>query len=162
MEYQLAARVQQSAMRPRRRAWLRIFVVRRGLPCDPQVGGHSCNGGMIPRFQRPSLCGRWLTEITMTERGRTDMRQNGTLLCRHSLGAGTRRRGRIREAVKLRKASGLYPPCGLQRVWPSAHNWLRPRASFVWRPDRPCSLPERALPSHGRASTLDHLDERMA
>ena len=30
---------------PRRQAWLRIFVVRCGLPCDPPVGGHSCNGG---------------------------------------------------------------------------------------------------------------------
>ncbi len=37
---------------PRRQAWLRIFVVRCGLPCDPPVGGHSCNGGMIPRFHR--------------------------------------------------------------------------------------------------------------
>jgi len=34
------------------RAWLRIFVVRCGLPCDPPIGGHSCNGGMIPRFDR--------------------------------------------------------------------------------------------------------------
>ena len=33
------------------RAWLRIFVVRCSLPCDPPAGGHSCNGGMIPRFQ---------------------------------------------------------------------------------------------------------------
>jgi hypothetical protein len=32
--------------------WLRIFVVRCGLPCDPPLGGHSCNGGMIPRFHR--------------------------------------------------------------------------------------------------------------
>src|SRR5262245_5545098 len=30
---------------PRRRAWLRIFVVRGSLPCDPPVGGHSRNGG---------------------------------------------------------------------------------------------------------------------
>jgi hypothetical protein len=30
----------------------RIFVVRCGLPCDPPVGGHSRNGGMIPRFHR--------------------------------------------------------------------------------------------------------------
>src|SRR5262245_4049107 len=37
---------------PRRRTWLRIFVVRCGLPCDPRVGGHSRNGGMIPRFLR--------------------------------------------------------------------------------------------------------------
>src|SRR5262245_19647031 len=36
----------------RRRAWLRIFVVRYGLPCDPPVGVHSCNGQMIPRFHR--------------------------------------------------------------------------------------------------------------
>src|SRR5262250_1190028 len=42
-------------MPPRRRAaWLRIFVVRCGLPCDPPVGGHSCNRGMIPRFHRGS------------------------------------------------------------------------------------------------------------
>src|SRR5262249_12962662 len=34
------------------RAWLRTFVVRCGLPYDPPVGGHSCNGGMIPRFHR--------------------------------------------------------------------------------------------------------------
>src|SRR5262245_25530140 len=34
----------------RRRARLRNFVVRCGLPCDPPFGGHSCNGGMIPRF----------------------------------------------------------------------------------------------------------------
>jgi hypothetical protein len=27
-------------------------VVRCGLPCDPPVGGHSCNGGMISRFRR--------------------------------------------------------------------------------------------------------------
>src|SRR5262249_10652175 len=37
---------------PRRRAWLRILVVQCGLPCDPPVGGHSCNGGTIPRFHR--------------------------------------------------------------------------------------------------------------
>src|SRR5262245_59995525 len=41
---------------PRRRAWLRIFVVRCDLPCDPPVGGHSCNGGMIPRFEC-AVCG---------------------------------------------------------------------------------------------------------
>ena len=28
------------------------FLVRCGLPCDPSAGGHSCNGGMIPRFHR--------------------------------------------------------------------------------------------------------------
>jgi hypothetical protein len=37
-------------------------------------------------------CGRWLTGITRTERRRTDMRQHGRPLCRHSLGAGTERR----------------------------------------------------------------------
>jgi hypothetical protein len=47
-----AARAPRAATQPRRRAWLRIFVVRCGLPCDPPVGGHSCNGGMIPRFHR--------------------------------------------------------------------------------------------------------------
>src|SRR6516162_8832370 len=46
-----AARAPRAATRPpHRRARLRIFVVRCGLPCDPPVGGHSCNGGMIPRF----------------------------------------------------------------------------------------------------------------
>src|SRR5262245_26312588 len=48
-----AAPAPRAATPPRRRAWLRIFVVRCGLPCDPPVGGHSCNGGMIPRFHRP-------------------------------------------------------------------------------------------------------------
>src|SRR5262249_3981743 len=42
----------QVARLPRRRAWLRIFVVRCSLPCDPPVGGHSCNGGIIPPFHR--------------------------------------------------------------------------------------------------------------
>src|SRR5262249_16614020 len=46
------ARAPRAATPPRRRAWLRIFVVRCSLPCDPPVGGHSCNGGMIPRFHR--------------------------------------------------------------------------------------------------------------
>jgi hypothetical protein len=36
-----------------RRAWLRIFVVRCSLPCDPPVGGHSRNGDMLPRFHGP-------------------------------------------------------------------------------------------------------------
>src|SRR5262249_15495233 len=39
-----AARAPPAATRPRRQAWLRISVVRYGLPCDPPVGGHSCNG----------------------------------------------------------------------------------------------------------------------
>src|SRR5215813_14208626 len=40
-----AARVPPVATRlPRRRAWLRIFVVRCSLPCDPPLGGHPCNG----------------------------------------------------------------------------------------------------------------------
>jgi hypothetical protein len=44
---------------PHRRAWLRISVVQCGLPCDPPLGGHSCNGGIIPRFHRAvSLCDR--------------------------------------------------------------------------------------------------------
>jgi predicted phage gp36 major capsid-like protein len=37
----------------RRRAWLGIYVVRCAFPCDPPVGSHSCNGGMIPHFHRP-------------------------------------------------------------------------------------------------------------
>ena len=49
-----AARAPRAATQlPRRRqAWLRIFAVRCGLPCDPPIGGHSCNGGMISRFER--------------------------------------------------------------------------------------------------------------
>src|SRR5262245_20352459 len=56
----------RAAMPPRRQAWLRVFVVRYGLPCDPPVGGHSCNGGMIPRFHRCTagfqarLCPLWV------------------------------------------------------------------------------------------------------
>src|SRR5262245_36727878 len=47
-----AARAPRAATQPHHReAWLRIFVVGCSLPCDPPVGGHSCNGGMIPRFQ---------------------------------------------------------------------------------------------------------------
>src|SRR6516164_4572518 len=42
----------RAATPPRRRAWLRSFVVGCSLPCDPPVGGHSCNGGTIPRFER--------------------------------------------------------------------------------------------------------------
>src|SRR5262249_15727545 len=42
----LAARARRAATRlPSCRGWLRIFVVGCGLPCDPPVGGHSCNGG---------------------------------------------------------------------------------------------------------------------
>src|SRR6516162_5563952 len=37
-----AARGPQAATPPRRRVRLRIFVVRCSLPCDPPVGGHSC------------------------------------------------------------------------------------------------------------------------
>src|SRR6516162_4863215 len=49
-----AARAPRAASRLRRRraAWLRIFVVGCSLPCDPPVGGHSCNKGIIPRFYR--------------------------------------------------------------------------------------------------------------
>src|SRR5262249_365255 len=45
-------RLRRERPRGRRAAWLRIFVVRYSLPCDPPVGGHSCNGGMIPGFHR--------------------------------------------------------------------------------------------------------------
>jgi hypothetical protein len=48
-----AARAPHMATRPpRRQASLRIFGVRCGLPCDPPLGGHSCDGGMIPPFHR--------------------------------------------------------------------------------------------------------------
>src|SRR5262249_33184493 len=49
-----AARAPRAATRPlhRRAAWLGIFVVRCGLPCEPPVGGHSCSGGMMPHFHR--------------------------------------------------------------------------------------------------------------
>src|SRR5439155_19503721 len=50
--YAVAPATRAAKPPPPRRAWLRIFVVRCGLPCDPPVGGHSCNGGMIPRFHR--------------------------------------------------------------------------------------------------------------
>jgi hypothetical protein len=96
-----------------------------------------------------------------TPRG-TDMRQHGRPLCRRSLGAGTERRNRTCDAANPRRFRDFSPPFGLRRVWPSIHNWQRHRASFVCRPDRPCPPLWRVLPSHGRASTLDHLDERMA
>jgi hypothetical protein len=45
------------------------------------------------RVQGHSGCGRWLTQITRTERSRMDMRQLARPLCtRFSLGAGTERR----------------------------------------------------------------------
>jgi hypothetical protein len=47
-----ARRPRAATQLPRRRAWLRILFVRCSLPCDPPVGGHSCNGEMIPRFHR--------------------------------------------------------------------------------------------------------------
>jgi hypothetical protein len=36
----------------RRRAWLRIFVVRCSLPCDPRVGVIHAMEGTISRFER--------------------------------------------------------------------------------------------------------------
>jgi hypothetical protein len=42
-------RARRAAKRlPHRPARLRISVVRGGLPCDPPVGGHSCNGTTLP------------------------------------------------------------------------------------------------------------------
>src|SRR5262249_26608589 len=51
-----AARAPRAATRPprRRAAWLRIFVVRRSLPCDPSGWGHSYNGGMMILRFHPS------------------------------------------------------------------------------------------------------------
>src|SRR5262245_62725012 len=46
-----AARAPRAATQPRRRAWLRIFVVRYGLPCDPSGWGSFMQRGMIPRFE---------------------------------------------------------------------------------------------------------------
>src|SRR5262249_30744283 len=40
-----AARAPRVATQPRRRAQPRMFVVGCSLPCDPPVGGPSCNGG---------------------------------------------------------------------------------------------------------------------
>src|SRR5262249_25022753 len=51
-----AGRARRAATPARRRAgWPRIFVVGYSLPCDPPVGGHSCNGGIIPRFHRAAI-----------------------------------------------------------------------------------------------------------
>src|SRR5262245_57865930 len=68
-----SARASQAATRPpRRRVRPRIFVVRYSLPCDPPVGGHSCNGGMIPRFHR-AVCDNFtlggLPKITPARQG---------------------------------------------------------------------------------------------
>ena len=44
----MRARRERATQPPlRRAASLRIFVVRCSLPCDPPVGSHSCNGGMV-------------------------------------------------------------------------------------------------------------------
>jgi hypothetical protein len=49
-------------------------------------------------------CGYGLTVITRTARPRTDMRQRGRPLCRHSLGAGTERRDREGTASSTRRS----------------------------------------------------------
>ena len=74
-------------------------------------------------------CGRWLTEITRTERRRTDMRQPGTALCRRSLGAGTERRDRccVAKPVVPDASTRQAPPrspqeaAGLCRARDTAH-----------------------------------------
>src|SRR5262249_12574711 len=62
-------------------------------------------------------CGRWLTGITRTARRRTNMRQHGTPLCRHSLKVGTvrreptRRRGLAGSCHESRQLYGqIYGP----------------------------------------------------
>src|SRR5262249_28221006 len=78
-----AARVPRAATPPRRRAWLRIFGVRCSLPCDPPVGGHSCNGGMIPRFP-PLRCGISVPSMSgLGHKQTTDLmsRNRGCPLC---------------------------------------------------------------------------------
>src|SRR5215472_13466242 len=55
-----AAHAPRAATRTRRRVRPAIPAVRCSLPCDPPVGGHSCNGGMIPRFDR-AVCGSYGT-----------------------------------------------------------------------------------------------------
>src|SRR6516165_4831888 len=80
-----AVRAPRAATRlPRRRASLRIFVVGGGLPCDPPVGGHSCNGGMIPRFHRvtSSLLAR-LIEVTQIGRRVVFLRGHETFHSAH-------------------------------------------------------------------------------
>src|SRR5262249_10849048 len=73
-------------MPPRHRAaWLRIFVVRCSLPCDPPVGGHSCNGGMIPRLYRAvcdlSPVGKSSECLRMTARVKSGKAQTEHMFC---------------------------------------------------------------------------------
>src|SRR6516164_9975725 len=68
-----AAPAPRVATQPRRRAWLRIFVVRCGLPCDPPVGGHSCNGGMIPHFHRGGALARRREALAVARRRDPDV-----------------------------------------------------------------------------------------
>src|SRR5262249_9174423 len=81
-----AAHAPRAATPPPRRAWLRIFVVRCSLPCDPPVGGHSCNGGIIPRFHRvvvEALLGpaaHTSRQVRVTRRGCYPWRRTGETL----------------------------------------------------------------------------------
>src|SRR5262245_35601423 len=80
----VAARVPRAATPPpRSRAWLRIFVVGCSLPCDPAVGGHSCNGGMIPRFHDGARAG-----LPTSFRDREDLRPEGEHLVGDETGLG--------------------------------------------------------------------------
>ena len=78
--FRLAAPAPRAATRSRRRAWLRIFVVRCGLPCDPPVGGLSCNGGMIPRFHRAVV-----TEADSLSAGRMSLQSCSWYMQRHDI-----------------------------------------------------------------------------
>src|SRR6516225_9028488 len=95
----------RAATRQRRRAWLRIFVVGCSLPCDPPVGGHSCNGEMIPRFQRS---GAEAESLRMTPRERTYLPILRTTpaptLCE------LRHRGLARPRVALLRLAALCQP----------------------------------------------------
>src|SRR5262245_14503127 len=118
-----AARVQLVAPAPpaatpplrRREAWLRIFVVGCSSPCDPPVGGHSCNGRSyhasiarsVTRADRqPNECFR------MTAGVRTGKAQNEQPVCSRNRTSDLRVNeyelplDRHREARSRRRAPG--------------------------------------------------------
>ena len=70
------ARLPRAATQPprRREAWLRIFVVRCGLPCDPPVKGHSCNGGRSHGLRASELCDLQWSQVELAT-GRLHVRR---------------------------------------------------------------------------------------